>query len=291
MNTTGLYDPAYEHDACGVAFVARLDGTASHETVARALTAVANLEHRGAAGADALTGDGAGIIVRLPDVFFRAVVPGLPPLGSYGVAVCFLPRDERRRGELERLLETTVDEEGQRILAWRDVPVDPAHVGETAGAVAPRIRQLFVAAASGLDQDAFDRKLYVIRRRAELGSGGDLVLPTCSSRTVVYKGMLSAPQLPGYFPDLRDPRLESALALVHSRYSTNTFPSWELAHPYRVICHNGEINTVRGNINWMRARERASCAASCSARISRRSCPSSGRAIRTRRRSTTCSSC
>jgi glutamate synthase domain-containing protein 2/glutamate synthase domain-containing protein 1/glutamate synthase domain-containing protein 3 len=255
MNTTGLYDPAYEHDACGVAFVARLDGTASHETVARALTAVANLEHRGAAGADALTGDGAGIIVRLPDVFFRAVVPGLPPLGSYGVAVCFLPRDERRRGELERLLETTVDEEGQRVVAWRDVPVDPAHVGETAGAVAPRIRQLFVAAAPGLDQDAFERKLYVIRRRAELGSGGDLVLPTCSSRTVVYKGMLSAPQLPGYFPDLRDPRLESALALVHSRYSTNTFPSWELAHPYRLIAHNGEINTLRGNVNWMKARE------------------------------------
>jgi glutamate synthase domain-containing protein 2/glutamate synthase domain-containing protein 1/glutamate synthase domain-containing protein 3 len=256
VRAVGLYDPAYEHDACGVAFVARLDGVSSHETVERALTALANLEHRGAAGADARTGDGAGILLQLPDAFFRAVLdPELPPPGRYGVAVCFMPPDASRRAELEHLLQATVNEEGQRVVAWRDVPIDARHVGETAGGVAPLIRQLFVAASPELDQDAFERKLYVIRRRAELAAGADLVVPSFSSRTIVYKGMLTAPQLPGYFPDLRDERLASALALVHSRFSTNTFPSWELAHPYRMIAHNGEINTLRGNVNWMRARE------------------------------------
>jgi glutamate synthase domain-containing protein 2/glutamate synthase domain-containing protein 1/glutamate synthase domain-containing protein 3 len=255
MRAVGLYDAAYEHDACGVAFVARLDAAPSHETIERALTALANLEHRGAAGADARTGDGAGILVQLPDAFFRAEVPELPPLGAYGVCVCFLPQEPARRAELEQLLEATVADEGQRLVAWRDVPVDPTHVGDTANGVAPVIRQLFVAAAPGLDCDALERKLYVIRRRAELAAGAELVIPSCSARTVVYKGMLTAPQLPGYYPDLRDERLESALALVHSRFSTNTFPSWELAHPYRYIAHNGEINTLRGNINWMRARE------------------------------------
>src|SRR6059036_1184503 len=164
----GLYDPAYEHDACGVAFVARLDGAPSHETVERALRALANLEHRGAAGADAKTGDGAGILVQIPDAFCRAVLDvELPPAGAYGVAVCFLPHDDARRAELEQLLAATAEEEGQRVVGWRDVPVDERHVGETAGSVAPRIRQLFVAAAPGLAQDSFERKLYVIRRRAE----------------------------------------------------------------------------------------------------------------------------
>src|SRR5689334_16287432 len=182
----GLYDPAYEHDACGVAFVAKLDGAPSHETVERALTALANLEHRGAAGADALTGDGAGILVQVPHAFFRAALDaGLPE--PYGVAVCFLPHEPSRRAELERLLEATVEEGGQEVVAWRDVPVDARHVGATAGSVAPLIRQLFVAAAPGLDADAFERKLYVIRRRAELAAGPDLVLPSFSSRTVVYK--------------------------------------------------------------------------------------------------------
>jgi glutamate synthase domain-containing protein 2/glutamate synthase domain-containing protein 1/glutamate synthase domain-containing protein 3 len=256
VTAVGLYDPAYEHDACGVAFVARLDGVPSHETVERALRALANLEHRGAAGADAKTGDGAGILVQVPDAFFRAVLDAELPLeGRYGVAVCFLPHDAVHRAELERLLAATAEEEGQRVVGWRDVPVDERHVGETAGSVAPRIRQLFVAAAAGLTEDAFERKLYVIRRRAELAAGADLVIPSFSSRRVVYKGMLTAPQLYGYFPDLQDDRLASALALVHSRFSTNTFPSWELAHPYRLIAHNGEINTLRGNVNWMRARE------------------------------------
>ena len=254
----GLYDPAYEHDGCGVAFVARLDGVAQRETVSRALRALENLEHRGASGADARTGDGAGLLVQLPDRFLRAVLGAdLPPPGRYGVGVCFLPRDAARRRELERLLEETVEGEGQRVVCWRDVPVDPAHVGSTAGAVAPAIRQLVVAASAPLEDDpeAFERKLYVIRRVAELAAGPDLVVPSMSARTVVYKGMLTAPQLSGYFPDLRDERLESAIALVHSRFSTNTFPSWELAHPYRMIAHNGEINTLRGNVNWMGARE------------------------------------
>jgi len=253
----GLYDPAFEHDACGITLIARLDGIPTHETVRRGLTAVANLEHRGAAGADARTGDGAGILLQMPDRFVRSFVEGLPPAGQYGVGVCFLPQDEARRAELERLLAETVEAEGQTVLAWRDVPVDDRHVGIDAGQVAPRIRHLVIGASPELaaDPDAFERKLYVIRRVAELAAGPDLVLPSFSSRTLVYKGMLTAPQLPGYYPDLRDERVETAMALVHSRYSTNTFPSWELAHPYRMICHNGEINTLRGNVNWMRARE------------------------------------
>ena len=222
----------------------------------RALTALGNLEHRGAEGADALTGDGAGMTLQLPDALFRGEVgAALPPLGRYGVAVCFLPREAARADELERLLADTVEAEGQSVVAWRDVPVDQHQAGASAAASAPRIRQLFVAAAPGLTADAFERKLYVIRRLAELAAGPDLVIPSFSARTVVYKGMLTAPQLAAYYPDLQDERTASALALVHSRYSTNTFPSWELSHPYRMIAHNGEINTLRGNVNWMSARE------------------------------------
>ena len=254
----GLYDPAYEHDACGVAFVARLSGEPSHETVRRAITALENLEHRGAAGADPNTGDGAGILMQLPDEFLRGVIGAeLPPAGQYGVAVCFLPQEEERRHELERLLADTVEAEGQRVVTWRDIPVEKDYVGITANWFAPYIKQLVVAASDDLaaDQDAFERKLYVIRRVAELAAGPDLVIPSFSSRTIVYKGMLTAPQLLGYYPDLQDERTKAALALVHSRFSTNTFPSWELAHPYRMIAHNGEINTLQGNVNWMRARE------------------------------------
>src|SRR4051794_10201176 len=258
MKAQGLYDPAYEHDSCGVAFVARLDGTATHEAVARALVALENLEHRGAAGADADTGDGAGILVQVPDAFLRAETGfALPPRGAYGVAVCFLPQRASRRVELEQLLEETVAAEGQTVLGWRDVPIDGRHVGAHARLFAPVVRQLFVGASPELvdHPDAFERKLYVIRRVAELTAGPELVVPSLSARTLVYKGMLTAPQLGRYYPDLADPRLASALALVHSRFSTNTFPSWELAHPYRMIAHNGEINTLRGNVNWMRARE------------------------------------
>jgi glutamate synthase (NADPH/NADH) large chain/glutamate synthase (ferredoxin) len=233
--------------------VARLDAVPSHETVRRALTALSNLEHRGAEGADANTGDGAGILIQIPDAFFRSRFDELPAL--YGIGVCFLPRDDARRAEIEELVERTIVEEGQRVIRWRDVPVDERHIGEVARQYAPVIRQVAVGAADGLEQDAFERKLYVIRRVAELAAGPDLVVPSFSSRTLVYKGMLSAPQLEGFYPDLVEPDFASALALVHSRYSTNTFPSWELAHPYRMIAHNGEINTLRGNVNWMRARE------------------------------------
>ncbi|MES1246477.1 MAG: glutamate synthase central domain-containing protein, partial [Actinomycetota bacterium] len=249
MKAQGLYDPAWEHDACGVAFVAKLDAVPSHETVRRALTALANLEHRGASGADADTGDGAGILLQIPHKLFD-----LEP-GRYGVASVFLPQTPARRHELERLLERIVADEGQRFIRWRDVPVDMSRVGSIAAAAAPVIRQAVIMAADDLAGDAFERKLYVIRRRAELAAGPDLVIPSLSSRTLVYKGMLTAPQLEHVYPDLADERVETALALVHSRYSTNTFPSWELAHPYRVIAHNGEINTLRGNVNWMRARE------------------------------------
>jgi glutamate synthase domain-containing protein 2/glutamate synthase domain-containing protein 1/glutamate synthase domain-containing protein 3 len=253
----GLYHPENEHDACGVAFVAKLTEGADHGVVSRALFALENLEHRGAAGADPTTGDGAGILVQLPDAFLRAVTDlELPSAGSYGVGMCFLPHDDARRAELVELIEGVVAREGQHLLGWREVPVDDAHVGVVAGRSAPRIRQVFVAASDELaDQDAFERKLYVIRRLVEKAAGADLAIPSLSSRTIVYKGMLTAPQMSGYYPDLQDERFATRLALVHSRFSTNTFPSWELAHPYRLIAHNGEINTLRGNVNWMRARE------------------------------------
>jgi glutamate synthase domain-containing protein 2/glutamate synthase domain-containing protein 1/glutamate synthase domain-containing protein 3 len=277
----GLYDPRYEHDACGVGMVARLDNLATHEVVTRALAALENLEHRGASGADPLTGDGAGILMQMPDELLRALAGfELPPAGAYGVLMCFLPNDGPARARAESLLEQTVSEEGQRALGWRDVPVCPEHTGATAAACRPVIRQLFVGAGSsptrgaageaeggevsadGLDQDAFERKLYVIRRVCEQAVAAwpqderkGFYITSSSSRTLNYKGMLISYQLGAFYPDLRDERCKSALGLVHSRFSTNTFPSWELAHPYRVICHNGEINTVMGNVNWMRARE------------------------------------
>src|SRR3954453_13359316 len=254
----GLYDPSYEHDACGVAMVAKLDGKPSHETVERAIVALENLEHRGAAGADPNTGDGAGILLQLPDEFIRGVIDeDLPPPGAYGVCVCFLPRERRRREELERLLEETVRGEGQRVVGWGDVPVDKDYVGITANLYAPYVKQLVVAAADELaeDPDAFERKLYVIRRVAEIAAGPELVIPSFSSRTIVYKGMLTSPQLLGYYPDLQDPRTKSALALVDSRFSADTFPRREPAPPYTRAAQHGEINTLRGNINWMRARE------------------------------------
>jgi len=255
----GLYDPRFEHDACGVGMVARLDNVPTHEVVTRAITALENLEHRGATGADPCTGDGAGILMQMPDELLRAVVDfELPPAGRYGVLMCFLPTEPAARERLEALLERTVRAEGQRLLGWRDVPVDERHMGEVAAACAPTIRQLFVGAgeAQAKDQDAFERKLYVIRRISDLTAGEPgLYVTSSSSRTINYKGMLISYQLGKFYKDLSDERTKSALALVHSRFSTNTFPSWELAHPYRVICHNGEINTVMGNVNWMRARE------------------------------------
>ncbi len=290
----GLYDPRFEHDACGVGMVARLDNQPTHEVIAQAIGALENLEHRGASGADPTTGDGAGILMQMPDELLRAVLDfELPPPGRYGVLMCFLPLEDDECARLRELLERTARAEGQRVLGWREVPVDTAHMGRTAGSCRPAIWQLFVgcgdppthmparapaagsaaagsaaagAASTGaaeadreggqdFDQDAFERKLYVIRRICELSDENGLYVTSSSSRTINYKGMLISNQLAGFYPDLRDPRCKSAMALVHSRFSTNTFPSWELAHPYRVICHNGEINTVMGNVSWMRARE------------------------------------
>ncbi|MGI8805793.1 MAG: glutamate synthase large subunit [Thermoleophilaceae bacterium] len=251
----GLYDPAFEHDACGIGAVARLSGEASHDVVGRALHVLDSLEHRGASGSEIDTGDGAGILLQLPHAFFREVVElDLPEPGSYAVGVCFMPQEAERRAEIESLIERTIEDEGQRLLGWRDVPVDSSVPGPSSAQVEPVIRQVFVGLTPN-DPDDVERKAYVIRRVIEKAAGGDLAIPSFSSRTVVYKGMLTSPQLPRYYPDLRDERMESALALVHSRFSTNTFPSWELAHPYRLICHNGEINTLRGTVNWMCARE------------------------------------
>jgi glutamate synthase domain-containing protein 2/glutamate synthase domain-containing protein 1/glutamate synthase domain-containing protein 3 len=251
----GLYDSTREHDACGVAFVAHMRAPASHEVIQRALLALDRLEHRGAEGADADTGDGAGILIQLPDALLRAETGfDLPPAGRYGVAMCFLPREGD--GPARQLLERAVEAEGQTVLGWREVPVVPEACGRVAGSVAPRIAQLFVGASDDVeDEDALERKLYVIRRVVESEAIENFSIPSFSCRTVVYKGMLAAPQLGRYYPDLRDDRMISKMALVHSRFSTNTFPSWELAHPYRMLAHNGEINTLRGNRNWMRARE------------------------------------
>ena len=258
----GLYDPAREHDGCGVACIARLDGKPLHEVVQRALATLDQLEHRGAAGADPETGDGAGILIQLPHAFLRKHAGefgleegALPPPGEVAVAVCFLPADEARRATLEQELESTVSAENQVPLGWRDVPIDPERCGTIAREAMPVIRQFLIGRGPDTpDQDAFERKLFVIRRTTELRTT-EISFPSMSSRTVVYKGMLSAPQLTDFYADLSDPALESALAIVHSRFSTNTFPSWSLAHPHRMSAHNGEINTLAGNINWMQARE------------------------------------
>jgi glutamate synthase domain-containing protein 2/glutamate synthase domain-containing protein 1/glutamate synthase domain-containing protein 3 len=254
----GLHDQSYEHDACGVGFVARLHAPASHAVVERGIEVLLRMEHRGAEGADPETGDGAGVLIQVPDAFLRDEVDfELPPAGAYGVAMCFLPRDEAARADAVAALETAVAAQELDVVGWREVPVEPTACGRTAAACAPHVAQLFVSAPAGgaVDQDALERHLYVARRVAEHALVPGFAIPSCSSRTLVYKGMLTAPQLPRYFPDLRDARVVSRMALVHSRFSTNTFPSWELAHPYRMLAHNGEINTLRGNRNWMRARE------------------------------------
>ncbi len=252
--TQGLYDPAFEHDACGVSFVADLHGRASHQIVTDSLGALTCLQHRGATNAEPNTGDGAGILIQVPDRFLRAVVDGLPAAGAYATGLAFLPARDDRRTEAKAQIEAIVAEEQLTTVAWRQVPVDPSDLGDQARSVMPAIEQLFVSSPDGLSGLDLDRKVYVARKRVE-HELGDVYFPSLSSRTFVYKGMLTTPQLAGFFPDLHDERVESALALVHSRFSTNTFPSWPLAHPYRFVAHNGEINTVMGNRNWMRARE------------------------------------
>ena len=250
----GLYDGAHEHDACGVGMVADLTGRTGHEIVERGLTVLRNLEHRGAKGAEADTGDGAGILTQIPDAFFRAVCDfPLPGPGAYAAGIAFLPTDAAARAEATARMERIAAEERLTVVGWRALPHDPACCGPAARAVLPHLAQLFVAGRAGETGIALDRPAFCLRKRAEHELG--VYFPSLSARTIVYKGMLTAPQLEPFFTDLSDPRFASGLALVHSRFSTNTFPSWPLAHPYRYIAHNGEINTVKGNRNWMRARE------------------------------------
>ncbi len=243
-------------------------GVRSHAIVSQALQVLVNLLHRGACGCEVNTGDGAGILIQMPDKFLRkearALGFALPPEGEYGVGSVFLPREYDARATIEALIERIVQEEGQRVIAWRDMPADDRLVGASAVAVEPYFKQIFIGRAPGLDRAAFERKLYVIRKLIEHAadtlpiSSGDkkyFYIPSLSANTLIYKGMLIADQIETMFPDLADPDVESALALVHQRFSTNTFPSWPLAHPYRYVAHNGEINTLRGNINWMHARE------------------------------------
>ncbi len=251
----GLYNPANEHDACGVAMVATLNKVATHEIVAQALTALRNLEHRGASGAEPDSGDGAGILIRVPDAFYRAEVSfTLPAEGSYATGIAFVARDAAGQGkDLKGEIEKLANEEGLVVLGWRQLPINSTSLGKTALSVMPDFQQLFIAGKNGESGLDLDRKVFCLRKRAEHSL--DLYFPSLSSQTIVYKGMLTTGQLEEFFPDLSDERVVSPLALVHSRFSTNTFPSWPLAHPYRFIAHNGEINTVKGNRNWMRARE------------------------------------
>ncbi len=259
----GLYDPQFEHDACGVGFVVNIKGEASHRIVEQALQVLVNLEHRGASGSDPDTGDGAGILLQIPHTLFieDGDVP-LPDPGYYGVGMVFLPRDPVERRVCRTLIEQTVEEEGQLFLGWRNVPVDNTQIGAASKSVEPVIRQFYVGRGEGVDtDDTFERRLYVIRKRIEraaldlaLRQASYLYVCSLSSRTIVYKGLLLARQIGAFYKDLVNPKLTSALALVHQRFSTNTFPTWDLAHPYRMLAHNGEINTLRGNRNWMRAR-------------------------------------
>ena len=258
----GLYDPRFEHDACGVSFVADLHGRRSHEMVRLGLASLCNLDHRGATNAEPNVGDGAGILIQIPDRFLREVVDfELPPLGAYATGMVFLPRDPEADTAAMAGIEKIAATEGLRVLGWRQVPIDNTMIGQQAADAEPSFRQVFLTVAEGhapLTDIALDRKCFVVRKRVEheLETGGEPVyFPSLSARTIVYKGMLISYQVGAFFTDLVDERVESALALVHSRFSTNTFPSWPLAHPYRFVAHNGEINTVMGNENWMRARE------------------------------------
>ena len=265
----GLYNPRQEHDACGVGFVAHIKGKQSHDIVCQGLQILENLTHRGAVGADPLAGDGAGILLQIPDAFLRSQCAAqgvtLPEAGSYGVGMLFLSRDAATRAVCEQILIDRIAAEGQQLLGWRNVPVDRSGLGESVKESEPVVRQVFIGrGANCADADAFERKLFVIRKTVEhavrnLPNGQDkgFYIPSLSSRTLIYKGMLLANQVGKYYLDLQDESVASALALVHQRFSTNTFPTWDLAHPFRMIAHNGEINTVRGNVNWMTARHAA----------------------------------
>ena len=268
MIAQGLYDPSNEHDACGVGFVAHIKGNKSHSIVEQGLLILKNLDHRGAVGADKLMGDGAGILIQIPDQYFRDEMARqgveLPPPGEYGVGMVFLPKENASRIACEQEIERAVRAEGQVVLGWRNVPVDSEMpMSPTVRLTEPVIRQIFIGRGQDIMvTDALERKLFVIRKSSghaiqalKLLHGKEFFVPSMSARTIVYKGLLLADQVGVYFKDLQDARCISALALVHQRFSTNTFPEWPLAHPYRLVAHNGEINTVKGNFNWMRARE------------------------------------
>ncbi len=265
----GLYDPSFEHDSCGVGFIVNVRGQKSHSIIEQALQILVNMEHRGACGSEENSGDGAGILLQLPHAFLKRVCAhehvDLPKPGEYGAGLVFLPWDDAQRAECLQIFEEVVRREGQKVLGWRSVPTNNASLGAGARSAEPFISQIFIGRSNETadDRQWFERKLYIIRRCVEnavknsaLAERGMFYVPSLSSRTIVYKGMLNEDQLPRYFPDLLDPHMETALAVVHSRFSTNTFPSWSRAHPYRYIAHNGEINTLRGNVNWMHARER-----------------------------------
>lgn len=263
----GLYDPSYEHDACGIGFVVNINGLASHDIILKGLEILQNLAHRGACGCDSETGDGAGILIQIPHAFFARESPkagfSLPPAGAYGVAMCFLPVEQQQRLYCEGLLERIARDEGLVVLGWRDTPVEGDAIGRVARASQPYIEQFFVGRPGGMSQETFERKLFIVRKRAEgqVAVASDVrdksffCIPSFSSRTIVYKGLLLAHQIGKFYSELLDPSTESALCLVHQRFSTNTFPTWQLAHPFRYLCHNGEINTIRGNVNWMNARQ------------------------------------
>ncbi|MBI3375972.1 MAG: glutamate synthase large subunit [Betaproteobacteria bacterium] len=265
----GLYSPHNEHDACGVGFVANIKGKKSHSIIEQGLTILKNLTHRGAVGADPKTSDGAGILIQIPDQYFREELAAhnvkLPPAGHYGVGMVFLPREPASRRACEYEIERAIKDEGQVLLGWRDVPVDSCDLGESVKKLEPVVRQAFIGRGAGVTvTDALERKLYIIRKSSghaiqalKLAHGKEFFVPSMSARTIVYKGMLLPYQVGLYYKDLQDARVMSALALIHQRFSTNTFPSWDLAHPFRMIAHNGEINTLRSNVNWIRARQGA----------------------------------
>src|SRR5437867_3460213 len=262
----GLYHPANEHDACGIGFVVNIAGQKSHDIVSKGIQVLINLTHRGACGCDPETGDGAGVTIQIPHQFLARECAKLgftlPPEGVYGIAMTFLPVEKRQRLLCEGILERITREEGLTVLGWRDTPIDSSAIGRVARGSQPYIQQLFIRGAAGVDQDTLERKLYIIRKRAEvevaasdMPDKGDFYIPSLSSRTIVCKGLLLAPQIANFYKELSDPDVMSALCLVHQRFSTNTFPTWPLAHPYRYIAHNGEINTLKGNVNWMHARQ------------------------------------
>jgi len=260
----GLYDPAFEHDSCGVGFIARLDAAPRHDVVADAVQVLVNLEHRGALGGDKATGDGAGLLLQMPDAFLREELAAdgiaLPDPGDYAVAMAFLPTNLICRDRCIAALGRVAEEAGCEVLGWRKVPIDTGPLGEFAAGHLPDIRQL-VLGRGAIAREALERKLYVIRRVVENevasweSDTSQFFIPSLSARKIVYKGMLVGTQLATFYPDLLDPRFAAAYAIVHQRYSTNTFPSWQLAQPFRMLAHNGEINTLRGNVTRMRARE------------------------------------